>query len=354
MRRLPLAGSLCLALALNVVACGDDDDDSSNNDGFAQTGGTGGTAATTGGSATGGTATGGTPGTTGGSTGTTGGTPGTTGGSSGTTGGASGTTGGTPGTTGGSSGTTGGSSGTTGGASGTTGGSSGTTGGGGGTGGAPGEAGAGGAVPTGGSTNVAGAGGVAGTAGGGPGTEAGAGGAGTCSGYVKLFAAFAAQGDAVELSLSLGETPVDLSATTIAVHLKVLEPNAGGVQAFAKNGEALGYKSAYAGWTDLVASPDWQDVTLNLAEVEAVGAGGAGGAGPEPVFDKSQVSTVGLQVTTGDHSPFAGGATILVDSITLSDHPELNADFATEDPELAVSGCGTICDSSSLTWQECE
>jgi hypothetical protein len=356
MRRFPLLGSLCLALALNVAACGDDDD-SSEREGFEQTGGnaTGGTLGTTGG--TSGT-TGGIPSATGGIPGATGGTPGATGGIPGATGGSSGTTGGTSGTTGGTSGTTGGSSGTTGGTSGTTGGSSGTTGGAGGTGGATVEAGAGGAVPVAGSTNEGGStnggGGVQGTGGSTAGPEAGAGGANPCSGYVKLFAAFEAKGDAVELPLSLGETPVDLSATAIVVHLKVLEPNAGGMQVFAKNGEALDYKGWYGGWTELVASPDWQDLTLNLADVEPAGAGGAGGAGAAAVFDKSQVMTAGLQVTTGDRSPFAGGTTILVDSVTFSDHPELNVDFAAEDPNLTVSDCGTICETSSVTWQECE
>jgi hypothetical protein len=342
MRRLALPGSLCVALALNVSACGDDDD-SSGNEGFSQTGGsTTGGYATTGGSATGGV------------TSTTGGTTSTTGGATGTTGGATGTTGGATGTTGGATGTTGGATGTTGGATGTTGGTTGTTG------GASAEAGAAGMVPVagnaneGGSANVAGSGGAPGTTGGAQGAEAGAGGAGACSGYVSLLVAFEAQGDVVELPISLGEAPVDLSATAVAIHLKVLEPNAGGMQVFAKNGEALQYKSVYAGWTELVASPEWQDLTLNLAEVPAVGTGGAGGASSQPVFDKSQVATVGLQVTTGDATPFSGGATILLDAVTFSDHPELNVDFTAQDENLKVSACGTVCDNSSVTWQKCE
>jgi hypothetical protein len=337
MRRFALPGSLCLALALNVSACGDDDD-SSGNGGFSQTGGTstGGNIATGGNATTGGSATGGT----GGATGTTGGTTGTTGGTTSTTGGTTSTTGGTTGTTGGMTGTTGGMTGTTGGTTGTTGGMTGTSGG---TGGGPAEAGAGGAVPVAGNANEGGSTNVA-----------GGGGTGACSGYVRLFVAFEAQGDAVELSFSLGEAPVDLSATTVAIHLRVLEPNTGGMQVFAKNGEALGYANVYAGWTELVASPDWQDLSLNLAEVPAAGAGGAGGAGSEPVFDKSQVATVGLQVTTGDGTPFEGGTTILLDSVTLSDHPELDVDFAAQDESLEVSDCGTICDNSNVTWQECE
>jgi hypothetical protein len=221
-------------------------------------------------------------------------------------------------------------------------------------------------------TGGAAGGGAGGAAGGGSG-GGGAGGSGqqgaACPGCVRLDLPFTAENQSANYQFNL-TTPVDFSTTVVTVRFRVnsFAGNAGGIQLYVQNGapgfEAYGfefYRNIGA------ASTDFQTVTLDLnaigvpvdpdagvpdaGPVVVVDAGGgdAGDAGPGIVvpangFNKTLVSIIGFQVTSGGTFTGAnfGTAQIDVDSITFAPAGVTpDRTFDTEADFTAFAGVGT-------------
>jgi hypothetical protein len=203
------------------------------------------------------------------------------------------------------------------------------------------SAGTGGTSTAGTSGGGAAGGGAGGTGNGGTsmGGSSGAGGTGpsaACPGCVRLDLPFTAENQSANYQFSLA-TPADFSNVVVTVRFRVnsFAGNAGGIQLYVQNG-APGYESfGFQFYRNIgAASTDFQTITLDLNTVAppvdadagvdagAVTDAGADGGGlivPDNGFDKTAVSIIGFQVTSGGTFTGAtfGTAQIDVDSVTF-------------------------------------
>lgn len=200
-------------------------------------------------------------------------------------------------------------------------------------GGSGGAAGSAGGTAQGGTAGTGGGSGTGGTSGGGG--TGGGGSTAACTGCVELTVPFTAAGQRATFQINYPAPGVDLSNATVTWRVQTTTPNAGlYVKPQAQNGMALGYAGYYdppAQALSAAAFPagQWVDVTFDFADVPAVPAGDAGtdggidagdaGAPPAAGFDKSRVEAVQLQV--GSTAAGTGTATVLVDSLTITNAP---------------------------------
>jgi hypothetical protein len=231
-------------------------------------------------------------------------------------------------------------------------------------------AGSGGVAGTGGGAGTGGAaGGGAGGTGGGVSGSGGAGGTGqqgaACTGCVRLDVPFTAELQSANYQFNL-PAPVDFSNTVVTVRYRVnsFAGNAGGLQLYVQNG-APDFPSYGFEFYQPIGAPSttFQTITLDLNNVAApvdgdagvpdAGGGGAADAGgdagpglfvPTNGFNKTAVSIIGFQVTSG--GTFAGAtfatAQIDVDSITFAPAGVTpDRTFATEADATAFTGVGT-------------
>jgi hypothetical protein len=153
-----------------------------------------------------------------------------------------------------------------------------------------------------------------------------------------------ATGDYQDFRLDLAANPQDFTNTTVSVRLRADYAGlAGGIQAFIHTNNG-GF--SYTGWSNLAQLGSWTTVTLTPAQFSA----SSGGA-----FDIGAVLAFGLQVIAGADWPGAtwDEVSILVDSITFSDHPALDLSF--DDgaaPALTLSYGNT--NGPSVTAAACE
>lgn len=233
-------------------------------------------------------------------------------------------------------------------------------------------AGSGGVAGSGAGNGGAAGGGSGGAAGGGAGGVSGSGGAGgteqqgaACTGCVRLDVPFTAELQTANYQFTLA-APVDFSTTVVTVRFRVnsFAGNAGGLQLYVQNGAPDYPAYGFELYRNIgAASTDFQTITLDLNTVAApvdgdagvpdaggvvvADAGGDAGPGlfvPTNGFNKTAVSIIGFQVTSGGTFTGAtfGTAQIDIDSITFTPAGVTpDRTFATEADATAFAGVGT-------------
>jgi hypothetical protein len=184
----------------------------------------------------------------------------------------------------------------------------------------------------------AGASATAGTGGAGQvGTAAGAGGAAAdvnCAGCLRLSMT---SGAFTNLRLEFSDDE-NLSSSRMTWRMRVRDFTDDVVVSFyAQSGDTIDDNMPLSSLT-LNSSAGWQEVGGDLSQVQAYVAStffdaGVGGSGFDPgfPFDKRRVERVGVTAVANVPNGVFSPLTIEIDSVTFSDHPELNATFSADD-----------------------
>jgi hypothetical protein len=205
--------------------------------------------------------------------------------------------------------------------------------------------GTGGVVADGGSDQGGTAGALPGGAGpGGQGGEVGTGGAQAtayCSGCLELFVPLAAEKTGTDFETDYGTGLVDVTGDTITARVHVVtNGNAGGIQVYAKNGEAQGYAGAYGPWNNLGdAKNGFVDISIS----------------PESVtdgFDATQVRWIGVTIQAGDSWDGAvwDDTTVYLDSISFANGSAPDITFGASAEGFKINNYNNPLVGSELTY----